>query len=50
MTGWDIVGLDSRADEYFILIADKTRGEYVICNPTGLRTGLYGNTIPSHGR
>ena len=49
MTGWDIVDLDPLEDEYFILIANKARGEYVICNPTG-SAGLYGNTVPSHGR
>ena len=42
--------LDSRVDEYFILIASEPRGEYVISNPTGFRTGLYGNTVPSHGQ
>jgi hypothetical protein len=44
------VDLESRFDEYFILKATKTRGEYVICNPTGFRAGLYGNTVPSHER
>ena len=50
ITGWDIAGLDSLVDEYFILIESKPRGEHVISDPTGFRTGLYGNTVPSHGR
>ena len=42
------MGFDSRA-EYFILIANKSRGEYVMSGPTGFKTGLYDNTVPSHG-